>query len=96
MKYGENARDREKQARIDKVASGTDTPTETKGGGQQWIVTEGPIGIEEALRLKRKRFRICNGIMKHTPEEDDGQNNRRASDLTCIPCVCDYYCTYIG
>jgi hypothetical protein len=58
------------------VASGTDTPTETKGGGQQWIVTEGPIGIEEALGLKRKWFRICNGIMKHTPEEDDAQNER--------------------
>jgi len=52
VKHGENAQDRDKEAGIDKVASGTDPPTETEGGSQQWIVAEGPIGIKEALGLK--------------------------------------------
>lgn len=70
MKHTENARDRNEQAGIDKVASGTDPPTKAEGGSQQRIVAEGPVGVKEALRFKREGFRVGGGIMKHTPNQD--------------------------
>jgi hypothetical protein len=79
MKHRENARDRNEQAGIDKVASGTDPPAKAKGGRQQRIVAEGPIGVKEAQGLERKGLRVGDGIMKHTPNQDEFQKYRRAT-----------------
>jgi hypothetical protein len=42
---------------------------------------EGPIGGKEALGFKREGLRVGRGVMKHTPNEDKGQNYRLATDF---------------
>lgn len=78
-KNGEDARERDEEAEIDKVPRGTGPPTESEGQGQQRVVAESPVGVEEALGLEREGFWVGHGIMKHTP--NDGQRDKRHEDV---------------
>lgn len=73
VKHGEDARKRDEEAGIDKMSRGTEPPTETERRGQQWVVAEIPVVIEEALGLEREGFRVCCLIVEHTP--DDSQRD---------------------
>ena len=68
VKHGEDARERDEEAGIDKVSGGTEPPTETEGRGQQRVVTESPVGIEEALGFEREWIWVGHGIVKHAPK----------------------------
>lgn len=93
MENGEDARKRDEEAGIDKVPGGTEPPTESEGRGQQRVVEESPVGIEEALGLEREGFWVGRGIVKHTPNINDGQRNQRYEDVVIvqhIPRICNY------
>ncbi len=69
VKHGEDARKRDEETGIDKMPCGTEPPTETERRGQQWVIAEIPVCIEETLRLEREGFRVCCLIVKHTPND---------------------------
>ena len=69
VKHGEDARKRDEETGIDEMSCGTKPPTKTERRGQQWVIAEIPVCIEETLRLEREGFRVGCLIVKHAPND---------------------------